>query len=163
MNRGAGLPSGEVSRGGGRGRGQQCRPTGGSRPAARGRAGFTLLEVVVAGGLLAVGVLALIMTQAQALHAQRRVRVVREIVGVAEGELERRVAAAVPGGDQCSLPAGSALLVESCHSLVEACTAVDDPCGGSSADRAQRITVTVTGSGGQRFELRAVAARFPPP
>ncbi|MEX2542751.1 MAG: prepilin-type N-terminal cleavage/methylation domain-containing protein [Trueperaceae bacterium] len=127
------------------------------------RTGFTLLEVVVAGGLLTVAVLALIMVQAQALHAQRRVRVIREIVGVAEGELERRIAAAVPGSARCSVPADASSLVESCQSLVEACTAVDEPCGGASADRAQRVTVTVSGNGGQRFELRAIAARFPPP
>lgn len=125
--------------------------------------GFSLLEVVVAGALLSVGVLALAMTQAHSLHAQRRMGVMREIVRVAEGEYERRLVIGVPGSTHCPLPQSASAWVEACESKVEACAGNPEPCGDRSADRAQRITVRVAGSGGQAFELRGVAARFPPP
>jgi hypothetical protein len=125
-------------------------------------AGFTLLEVVVAAGLLATGVLALSMLQTQSLAAQRRVRVVRELVGLAESELERRAAVAAVACCDCSVVPTAPSLVASCRSSVEPCAGAAVPCGDPSADRALRIRVEVTGSGGQRFELSAITARFPP-
>jgi type II secretory pathway pseudopilin PulG len=124
--------------------------------------GFTLLEVVVATGLLATGVLALTMLQAQSLAAQRRVRVVRELVGLAESELERRAAVAVVADGDCSVAPAARTAVASCRSSAEPCAAASPPCGDVSADRALRIWVEVTGSEGQRFELSAISARFPP-
>jgi type II secretory pathway pseudopilin PulG len=129
----------------------------------RRASGFTLLEVVMAAGLLASGILALTMLQAQSLGAQRRVRIVRELVGLAESELERRaaVATAVAAGD-CSVPPSAPGVVASCRSSAEPCAGASVPCGDPSADRALRIRVEVIGSGGQRFELSTIVARFPP-
>jgi type II secretory pathway component PulJ len=128
----------------------------------RGNA-FTLLEVVVAGGLLAVGMLALLMLQAQSLQTQRRVREVREIVSVAEGELERRAAAATVGASPCQLPAAVSPVIVACRASTEACSGASPPCGLASADRAVRVTIQVAGRGGQKFELSGVHARFPAP
>jgi Tfp pilus assembly protein PilV len=124
--------------------------------------GFTLLEVVVAAGLLATGALALTMLQAQSLAAQRRVRIVRELVGLAESELERLAAVGKEGAGDCSVVPAARAVVASCRSWVEPCAGAAVPCGDASADRALRIRVEVTGSGGQRFELSALTARFPP-
>lgn len=133
----------------------------GATPAGR-RAGFTLLEVMVAAGLLAVGVSALLQVQVLSLQAQRRVHTMREVVNVAESEVERRVAAALPGGAECSASADAGSWLESCWSRVERCAVAEAPCGGASADRAQRVTVAVSGRGGLHFELSVIAARFPP-
>jgi type II secretory pathway component PulJ len=128
----------------------------------RGRAGFTLLEVVVATGVLATGVVALVVLQAQSLEAQRRVRVVRELVGMAESELERRVAAATPAAGECDLAGSAHHLVDSCNSRAVPCRGAVPPCGDGSADRAIRVEVEVVGIGGERFAVRAITARFPP-
>ena len=122
----------------------------------RGGGGFTLLEVVVAGGLLAVGVLALTTLQAQALQVQRRVATVRQLVAVAEAELYRSLAMEQPVGGAClGVGAGE----------VDSCSVVTEPCGEAVAavcgapGRATVVTVAV-GSEGREFELSAVHAWF---
>lgn len=128
-----------------------------------GSRGFTLLEVVVAAGLLAFGAMALLTLQAQALQVQRRVRIVRELVNSAEGELElRRVSSGVSG--ECRSPASSAPIIDSCRVEIEQCVDAIPSCGGPSADRAVRVTVSLTAASGvQHFALTAITARFPPP
>jgi prepilin-type N-terminal cleavage/methylation domain-containing protein len=128
----------------------------------RGAGGFTLLEVAVATSLLSVGLLALVNLQAQALQVQRRVRVVRELVSVAEGELDHRLAALSPGDRPCSIDSRSPL-VAACRSIAQSCSAGNPyPCG-PAAGRAISVTVTVSGASGQEFVLRALGAAFPGP
>jgi type II secretory pathway pseudopilin PulG len=125
--------------------------------------GFTLVEVAVAGSLLSIGILSLLAVQAQALELQRRVRTVRELVSLAEGELDRRLATLTRGPSSCA-PAGAIKmpLVGSCLSTAVSCAPeAAYPCGGIGAERAVVVTVRVTGSGGQVFELEAAGANFP--
>ncbi|MEX2536134.1 MAG: hypothetical protein WD273_11120 [Trueperaceae bacterium] len=124
--------------------------------------GFTLLEVVVAGGLLASGILALLTLQVQALEVQRRVRVVRELVGVAEGELARRFVLFEDGEVECSSQAAASPSLLSCQIIVESCGASSYAlCSGPGSGGATHVSISVEGVGGQRFDLGAVHARFP--
>jgi hypothetical protein len=125
--------------------------------------GFTLVEVAVAGSLLSIGILSLLAVQAQALELQRRVRTVRELVSLAEGELDRRLVTLTLGRSSCA-PGGAVKtpLVRSCLSTAVSCASeAAYPCGGTGAERAVVVTVRVTGSGGQVFELEAAGANFP--
>ena len=123
-----------------------------------GRHGFTLLEVVVAGGLLAIGVLSLTTLQAQALETQRRVAVVRQLVSVAEAQLYLNLALSHPVGGICR--GAEAARLDSCMVETEACAVSTAAiCAGSGSSRATRVTVLVERRG-QRFSLSAVHAWF---
>ena len=124
--------------------------------------GFSLIEVVVAGGLLAIGILAVFTLQVQALQAQKRVSVVRELVAVAEVELYERLAQAVPAGGACTM-IGAAGLISSCVVEVETCsTSLDPLCAVGPAAGATRVEVSVE-AGEQEFRLAALHGRFGPP
>lgn len=125
-------------------------------------AGFTLLEVVVAGAILGVGAAALMTLQLQSLQAQRRVRVVRALVNVAEGELERRLAAGAPGEGDCTVPGADDIPVVDCRFVSEECVnAGGGYCASPFSAGAMRVSVSVEGDGGHHFELRELAAPFP--
>ena len=125
--------------------------------------GFSLIEVVVAGGLLAIGILAVFTLQAQALQVQRRVSVVRELVAVAEAELYERLAQAVPAGGACRTMIGAAGPISGCVVEVEACSTSADPlCAAYPAAGATRVEVIVE-AGEQEFRLAALHGRFGPP
>lgn len=120
--------------------------------------GFTLLEVVVAGGLLTVGIFAVGAFQLQALQVQRRLQATRELVQVAEAELDLQLALAEPSAGACR-----ADLEE--HSFVTVCRIETGACGtacGFSTSRGQRVRVEVEAADGQAFELEAITARFRP-
>lgn len=120
----------------------------------RRRNGFTLLEVVVAGGLLAIGMLALVTLQAQALRAQRRVTVVRQLVAAAEAELDRQLAMPAPSVGACTTVDGGSLAT--CRVDVESCNTTEEGlCGRSDSSRLARVVVTV-GAAGQEFVLSAL-------
>lgn len=128
----------------------------------RRRPGFTLLEVVVAGGLLVVGIMALVALQAQALQVQRRVGVVRRLVSVAEAELERRLALPVPTSGTCSAAHAGEMPIESCKAIVESCAGSRAGlCAATSSERVTRVVVTVEAANGERFELAGLHSRFP--
>ena len=124
----------------------------------RSRRGFTLLEVVVAGGLLALGASGLLTLQAKALQVQRRVAVVRRLVAAAEAELSRSLALQEPVTGPCSSAESAGL--SSCRVEVASCAGSSaGHCALPGSAGATRVGVTVT-SGGQRFELSALHAPF---
>lgn len=123
--------------------------------------GFTILEVVVATGLLSLGVVGILTLQTQAMRSQQRVRVLRELVAVAEAEVERRASAHPSTDSACEIPVLPFLL--ECRSTREECASAVVVCGGPSAARAARIAVFVRADGGQEFELQTLTANFPPP
>ncbi|HEX7003177.1 MAG TPA: hypothetical protein VF168_03215 [Trueperaceae bacterium] len=120
--------------------------------------GFTLLEVVIAGGLLAVGVLSVTMLQAQALRAQRGVAVVRRLVAVTEAELYRALSLPEPSGGECAGSAAAQLT--SCSIETESCRLSSDPvCYASRSARATLVSVEAEDEG-RSFALSAVHVRF---
>lgn len=121
--------------------------------------GLTLLEVVVAGGLLTVGVLAVGSFQLQALQVQRRLQVTRELVQVAEAELDLQLALTSPSAGECRVDPDLYSFVSLCRVETGPCGA---DCGYGGGLRGELVRVEVEADDGQEFELEALTARFPP-
>ena len=111
----------------------------------RRHAGLTLVEVLIAIAVLAIGILAAVGLQTTSLQASSRARIVQEMTKVAESELAiRRSIVSTTADVACITPVGTGF----------GCAVVVTPCalggGGaftcpSASPSAHRITVTVTG------------------
>lgn len=138
--------------------------------------GFTLIEVLVAIVVLAVGVLAAAAMQTSALRASNDARAVQEVTKLAEGEIafRRQIDLETNSGNlsTCqsvsSLPSGFScqVVIRPCRLVTTAGTpptvAMDCPTSGSVAladQVADQATVTVTGLRNKTLTLRTVKAR----
>lgn len=128
----------------------------------RRASGFSLLEVVIASGVLAVGLLAVAALQLKALEVRRGLQEVRALVTVAERELVRRLAVLPSASAECTEFPSASPLVTSCRVYSESCKETAVPCGGSALDRATRLSVIVHGKGQRHLTLSTLKASFPP-
>jgi prepilin-type N-terminal cleavage/methylation domain-containing protein len=132
-----------------------------------GGSGVTLIEILVALVLLAVGAAALSAWQLSALQLAARARQQQQLVALVEAELSFRALVALQGPDcgaQPELPAGV-----SCSVSEEACQLVGAAltCGpaGPVPARIRRITVRAAPDSGSipALELSSVVAEFAAP
>jgi prepilin-type N-terminal cleavage/methylation domain-containing protein len=132
--------------------------------------GLTLLEVMVATAVLAIGVLATVALQGRSLAASRRAVAVNEVTRMltAELELQRHTAnlGLIPTGDEaadmatfdCMSAKGAG--IAACVVTIERCTIADRDvtCGRSVASGpAYRIGVSVEGRYGESANVVTIA------
>lgn len=125
--------------------------------------GLTLIEVLVAIVILAVGVLAAAAMQTTALRASSDARAIQDVTEFAEREIELRrqfdLSSTTGKSTTCTsvapVPTGYTCAVE-----VRACQLSGSTlsCTGTGTE-ADQITVTVTGPRGKTVTLRTVKAR----
>jgi prepilin-type N-terminal cleavage/methylation domain-containing protein len=134
--------------------------------------GLTLIEVLVALVVLAVGVLAAATMQATSLRASNNARAIQEVTKLAEGEIafRRQANLTTSPGNLATCQSVSSLPTtdHTCQVAVRPCQlssttppAMSCPVGGvATADQvADQVTVTVTGQRDETITLRTVKAR----
>jgi prepilin-type N-terminal cleavage/methylation domain-containing protein len=126
---------------------------------SRARSGLTLIEVVIAVAVIAVGVLAALGLQSSALSATGTARASQEVSKLAEAELAiRREMTLAPVTQPCraTVPAGY-----TCTVTVSACSLGSGTfsCGGTiAAPVAHFVTVSVTGPRSSVLSVNALVA-----
>ncbi len=130
--------------------------------------GLTLIEVLIAIVVLAVGVLAAASMQTSALSASNRARVAQELTNTARTEMERQREFARPGIDpapEClsknALPSGytCTVTVAPCR-ITTATTPPSLSCGtGTGTVVADQVTVSVSRPQTPAVTLRTIIAR----
>ena len=121
-------------------------------------AGLSLVEVVVALGLLAICTLILVGLQLTSLRVQQRLHIVRELVRAAEGELDRALAGDTSGPGTCAGRLPDSGLVEECRVTFGPCPAT--VCSPAQASRVRSVAIEVVGRDGSAFELNALIGEF---
>lgn len=128
-------------------------------------AGLTILEVLVALIVLAVGVGALVTFQAWSLSTLRRARVWQELITATETELHRLAALAGQSAGECpDFPAFLSDQGATCRVNTVGCTVI--PAGvncGGAGQRARSAHVEVSDSEEWTFGYTLIAARFEAP
>lgn len=116
--------------------------------------GLTLIEVLIAIVVLAVGVLAAAAMQTTALRASSDAKAIQDVTEFAEREIELlRQSEPSPGTKDCSKSPYT------CTAVVRACqlSSSNLTCAGTGTD-AHQITVTVTGPREKTITLKTVKA-----
>lgn len=126
--------------------------------------GLTLIEVVIAIAVLAIGVLAAFAMQVSALQGTRAATINQEMSNIAQSELElQRAFARTISGPGAGLTCRTAFEqpAYTCSVTVRACsfTAGALACGGSvtGTPAAWQITVSVQGPQGRQLQVSTVA------
>jgi prepilin-type N-terminal cleavage/methylation domain-containing protein len=130
-------------------------------------AGLTLIEVLVALTLLAVGAAALSTWQISSLQAATRARQQQQLSALVDAELRYRALIPFQGPDCQALPGREGAELMTCSVTEETCalSGTDLHCGaaGQGAARIRRITVRAGHGTLPELEFSSLAADFPGP
>jgi prepilin-type N-terminal cleavage/methylation domain-containing protein len=127
------------------------------------RIGLTLVEVLIAIAILAIGILAALGLQSSALAASRQARIVQELTKIAEAELSiRRTMVSDPNDVTCVAQIAPGF---TCGIIVTPCVVAvggSFTCAtGTTGPVAHRLTVTATGPGSRQLTVTGLVA-LPP-
>lgn len=104
------------------------------------RRGLTLVEVIIAIAVLAIGILAALALQSNALRASSTARAIQEVTKIADAELVVRRQGGTGTGCLTAAPAGY-----TCTLVVQPCQVVSGAFSCGSGSAAQLLTLTVAG------------------
>lgn len=130
------------------------------------RRGLTILEVLVAIVILAVGILALAGVQTSALRTNRQAQTINQLTRLAASEMElRRQTVAAPGTSTCLTTVPDTFVQSDCEVEVVPCGIIfasgasQFVCDGSATFATYRLTVTAEGQG-ESVVLRSLYSGF---
>lgn len=121
------------------------------------RSGLTLIEILVALSVLAIGATGLVAMQLSTLKLAQQTTINTRLLHVADSELQLRLLGAATGPD-CSAVNSAELTGMDCSVAITTCSASLNgfECTAGSSGTAQRVTVAASMASGAHVTLSAV-------